>query len=131
MLFLGPFLAHKNIWLTILITGAAKKLHFYLQIWYIPLFKKNLNWARFLGSVFEDSSVRFLNFSSRKRFIIALIITKLYIILYNTSFSNFLISGAIYIEILQHRRLFIRIRNMEGIWIKMCRLALRFIFCRP
>ena len=39
-----------------------------------------------------------------------------------------MISGAIYIEILQYLTVFIRIRNMKDVWIKMYILAPRLIF---
>ena len=65
---------------------------------------------RFLGSVFEILFKKKVNHSI------------------NTGFSNFLISGAIYIAILQYLTVFIRIRNMKDVWMKMYMLAPRLTF---
>ena len=79
-------------------------------------FQKNLIWTRFLGSVFEFVIKKKVHYSINNYKIL------------NTVFTFFLISGAIYVDILQQLRLFIKIRNMKGVWTKIHRLALHLIF---
>ena len=107
MLFFRSFLAHKKGLIhSFTIMGAAKIIPFFFANLVYTIFQKKSKLSKIprLGFWILIKKKVHYSFDNHKIPVIVFLI--------------FFISGAIYIEILQHRRLFIKIRNMEGIWTR-------------